>query len=711
MPSRRDRDSVADLLRIIARVLDSNGAEPAMSALARGTPSGDSGAGTLPLLGETKRRTTISEPLLEATRELLSQYPRGPEEFCVVLPACSPLPVTASLEAKTAQNRRTQQRHARLTQFLSEQGASLHLDLAVPHTLLVRAEPAVVALAVQEFGIAAVPRYFAGIAPAYELKYPVFTAFRRSVAQGRDLVGIGPYQESASKPGEWPIGLFDFSAHEEHCVFNGPNGPVVTNLYFDDEQKGLAVAPSELWRRHGTKTCHILSGSSAAGSESVGLTHKPVLCVLYQHPECVTTFGGCPEPQNAFDLWAFLTGAAEMYLAGCRIVCLEIHTPSDIDKHFPPELEDLLFPVMDVVFSTLFEAGMAIVSAAGNHGATRLSWPGCSPWVLSVGAYSRNLVPGHAHPSVLLYDETVAYFDSPPPGVSESGWDGPDLEEFNGDYVTTGHPKGRIKPEIWCPTDTQTAVAHAGCDLDEAGDAYGHTSGATPYAVGAACWLLEYFEQVESKVLTPGELFAGLIAATEMPSRRARWEPLVLQKELEEQAREVDGMAAWYYECENVIQKGFFEDTVKVTGGGQVDPVLGAGYLHLPHPDCSKLVPLAISFPSASQAFSLPLSGLVEQMVQGIPWWTKARVRAAIWWKDDEEAHDDVNLRVLRSSRAGGKVVLAESTVVGSVFQKVDVTVATSGAEAPGGLWVEVSPADIHAPSKVYLFVILQPVE
>ncbi|MBM4354107.1 MAG: hypothetical protein FJ109_09990 [Deltaproteobacteria bacterium] len=572
-------------------------------------------------------------------------------QFCVLFPE----------EAPGRPNAATLRRRTEASTFLGARGARIHATINRPCAILVEAERDDVAEVAARLGAIVSPRYTEEIRSAAECTEEDETklkGFARTLTQGRDIMGLTPYVWGVAPGAKWRIGLFDGPAYQQHCVFVKPGGAILFNLQYDNEAKKLAWANYQ--SIHGTSTAHILAGNCNLGSQSCGLTNKALVIVDY-HADAPGIQGGPPGAAESFDLWAFMAGACKMMDLGCRLAVLEVHTPSSLDGHFSDTLEQCFIPAMEFTFFAMYHSGIAIISAGGNWGAGRFSWPSISPWPLSVGAYSRGFVPGYQFPTILAYNGQPYYIPSEAQVVVSESVDicYPDLDEINAPYVCTGTPDGRVKPEIYCPTDTVTARPPVygeneseSCLQRSPGRSYGGTSCATPFAAAAAARLLDYFDAA-GHVLTPGELYAAMIAATELPDRRAKWASNPCVTPISEGTG---------YMHEKIIPEGEFENTAK-SEGKFLDPILGAGYLWLPEPSVAVwthgVVTLREGKPTV--AVSLPLAKY------GFEQW---RVRAAIWWKDFVTGHSEVALRLLEV--VGGNLVpVATSFEEASVFQKV----------------------------------------
>ena len=120
-----------------------------------------------------------------------------------------------------------------------------------------------------------------------------------------------------------------------------------------------------------------------------------------------------------------------------------------------------------------FDAGCAVISANGNYGPS-------SSTVAS---------PGNAHKSI---------------GVGAYDVDDGSLQDYSGRGPTGD---SRYKPDLLAPTNTDTASTISSTAINN----FGGTSGATPYAAGAASVYADWFGLTALTDVDAGKIYAGLL--------------------------------------------------------------------------------------------------------------------------------------------------------------------------------------------------------
>lgn len=220
--------------------------------------------------------------------------------------------------------------------------------------------------------------------------------------------------------------------------------------------------PQDVTKGHGTATCAILAARAVAYPSFRGVTGgKLDVFRVYRKK------GSTSELVVSAALRGFQTATARL------------------DRVIVAEMQDTSSPAAAIAAAAdgAFDAGAAVIAANGNSGPppSALSYPACARRVIGVGA--RSVTSG----------ATLA---------SES-------------YGLTADR--RQKPDLQATSLTETAGSE-GYD-----DSYPHTgtSGATPYAAGAASLLRNWLTSAQGSLVDPGQVYAQLILAG--TNRGAPW--------------------------------------------------------------------------------------------------------------------------------------------------------------------------------------------
>jgi hypothetical protein len=196
-------------------------------------------------------------------------------------------------------------------------------------------------------------------------------------------------------------------------------------------------------------------------------------------------------------------------------------------------------------------------------------------------------------------------------------------------------PDGRVKPDIQAPTSSETASDVS----DTAFQTFGGTSGATPYAAGAAALLRNWLHGTSSST-DPGQVYAQLILAGQQPypfDNTIGAGPLQLP---------TDGWAWW--------------GKVSVSNGMTID------------------IPLAI--------------GDGAHTLDGALWWPECAFQFSL--NGPTEVHNDVDLDLVDPQG----VVCASSVSIPSVFERARV----DGAVAAGTWQLRIRGYQVNETQTVY---------
>jgi len=212
---------------------------------------------------------------------------------------------------------------------------------------------------------------------------------------------------------------------------------------------------------HGTSSAAVIVGNAARGNDYRGVTEAKL--------DCFRVYEGCPAALNSA---AVLRGFQDAVSNLDRVICAEIAADSS----------DL--SAIAIFADNAFNAGAAVIAANGNK---------TSP---STGTGTTTKAPAYARRVIGVggYDVTL----SPPATILQQTW-GPTWD-------------GRAKPDIQTPTNTETAQGTAVTVSTPISNywTYTGTSGAAPYAAGAAALLRNWLKWA-SNTTDPGQTYAQMI--------------------------------------------------------------------------------------------------------------------------------------------------------------------------------------------------------
>jgi len=295
------------------------------------------------------------------------------------------------------------------------------------------------------------------IEPAYGNEKPPKDANpNNDVADGRARMVSDPYF-SFNSP--W-IGLLDTGLRFSHVLYNSPS-----NIAFRFDcvngggncvLSGAGYNPNDDCWNHGTSTASIISGNGNLGDAYRGVTGIQ-LDSFKVYPN------GCGGLSQAAVLQGFQTAVSVLD----RVIVAEMQGGGSDTS------------AISLAADNAFDAGSVIIAANGNNGP----------------AFNTVNTPANAHKVIGVGVVDVQT------GV---GADNPALN-----YQSRGSaPDGRYKPDILAPTNAEAASSAS----DTALQVFTGTSGATPFAAGAAAllrsWLISAFA---IPVNDPGQVYAHLI--------------------------------------------------------------------------------------------------------------------------------------------------------------------------------------------------------
>lgn len=283
------------------------------------------------------------------------------------------------------------------------------------------------------------------------------------VVDGRAAMDTDPYFNLGLTSG-W-IGLLDTGIRRTHDLFNNPshidfmrdcvNGGANCNT-------GNNLNPNDDCWNHGTSSAAIISGNSRQGNAFRGVT-AVTLDSWKVYPSTTDASGACS---------GFLstTASVRAFENAVRV----------LDRVIVAEMQGSggSRDAISLAADNAFDAGSVIIAANGNNGP---------------GASTVN-VPAIAHKVI-----GVGNFDVATGNQVASQSRGP--AEDN-----------RFKPDIQAPTNTETASNAS----DTARRVFTGTSGATPYAAGAAALLRNWLRRSTGSI-DPGQVYAQLILSGQHP--------------------------------------------------------------------------------------------------------------------------------------------------------------------------------------------------
>ncbi|HEX5761192.1 MAG TPA: S8 family serine peptidase [Thermoanaerobaculia bacterium] len=294
------------------------------------------------------------------------------------------------------------------------------------------------------------------------------------VDDGRARMVSDPYF-GLGQTGGW-IGLLDTGMRFTHTQFNSPSTIAFRRDCVNggaDCNTGTTLNPNDDCWDHGTSSAAIVTGNANQGAAFRGVT----AIALDSFKVYPTSFDGNNLCNGGLNVTASVNGFQTAVAVLDRVIVAEMQgSGSDTSA-------------ISVAADAAFDAGAVVIAANGNNGpnANTVNEPAIAHKVIGVGNFDV---------------QTQAQVNGQSRGPA---------------------PDNRFKPDIQAPTNTETASNGCGwqqnCTAggsDTAFRVFGGTSGATPYAAGAAA-LLRNWLRGSNFSIDPGQVYAQLILSGQQP--------------------------------------------------------------------------------------------------------------------------------------------------------------------------------------------------
>jgi hypothetical protein len=296
-------------------------------------------------------------------------------------------------------------------------------------------------------------------------KPPQNTNNNDDVDDGRTRIVSDPYFNLSLTQG-W-IGLLDTGMRFTHTQFNNPshidfrrdcvNGGADCNT-------GSELNPNDDCWNHGTSSGAIITANANQGDAYRGVTGITLDSFKVYPTSFDPNTGAC---NGGLDTAAAVRGFENAIASGDGVIVAEMQGNGDETS------------IISTAADNAFDAGAVIIAANGNNGpdSSTVNSPANAHKVIGVGAFDV---------------QTQTQYESQSRGPTQDN---------------------RYKPDIQAPTNTETASNAS----DTALHIFSGTSGATPYAAGAAALLRNWLIGSNSSI-DPGQVYAHLILSGQQPS-------------------------------------------------------------------------------------------------------------------------------------------------------------------------------------------------
>jgi hypothetical protein len=281
---------------------------------------------------------------------------------------------------------------------------------------------------------------------------PQDTNNNNDVDDGRARMSSDPYFPCCGTGG-W-IGLLDTGIRATHTLLTNPSHIAFREDCTSGTCGGTPNPADDCWN-HGTSTAAIITGNGNLGNAYRGVTAATL-----------DSFKVYPAACGGLNTTAVLAAFQRAVQVLDRVIVAEMQGSGNDQSS------------ISLAGDAAFDAGAVVIAANGNNGpnAGTVNTPANAHKVIGVGNYDV---------------QTLAQILSQSRGAA---------------------PDGRIKPDIQAPTNTETASSAS----DTALRVFTGTSGATPYAAGAA-WLVRTFLRGTSFSIDPGQVYSFLILSGQQP--------------------------------------------------------------------------------------------------------------------------------------------------------------------------------------------------